>query len=88
MSVGAFWHERARTRLRPSNRHARWPSGARGAASVASIGVVEMVLGLLLLLVPGVSGEVVGLFVGADLILGGICMVNIFWTGRAPCAAA
>ncbi len=62
--------------------------GARGAATVAAISVAELLLGALLLLVPGASGEAVGLVVGADLLLGGICMVNIFWTGRAPCAAA
>ncbi len=60
--------------------------GARGAAAVARIGAAELLLGLVLLLFfAGAGDQIVGLFLGADLILGGICMVGIFRTGRAPC---
>ena len=61
--------------------------GARGAAAVARTGAVELVLGIVLLvLFAQASDEVVGWFLGLDLILGGICMVGIFRTGRAPCS--
>ena len=60
---------------------------ARGTASVASIGAIEVLLGLVLLALAGAGGQLIGLFLGADLVLGGICMVNIYRTGRAPCEA-
>ena len=58
--------------------------GARGARSVASMGVVELILGLVLISgLPGAGREVLGLFLGMELLLGGTCMVNIYRTARS-----
>lgn len=60
--------------------------GAPGARSVAANGALELFLAVLLFGVLAAAGSrLIGFFVGADLLLGGSCMVTIFRTARVPC---
>jgi uncharacterized membrane protein HdeD (DUF308 family) len=53
----------------------------RGGASVSVFGVITIILGILCMLAPGITGLSIALFVGILVLIGGI--VRLIWAFRA-----